>query len=863
MVKARARHDPTGDGTRRAGLEEYRRKRDFAQTSEPRGEPQRGARGFSFVVQKHAARRLHYDFRLELDGVLKSWAVPKGPSLDPSEKRLAVQTEDHPLEYGDFEGVIPAGEYGGGTVLVWDRGTWMPVGDPRRGLASGKLKFRVQGEKLAGGWTLIKLRGRAAADGKQNWLLIKERDEAARSADEYDVTAERPESVQNGRGVASVARARKRTWRSKTEGSSRNRKPPGARRGALPRFVEPQLATLVAEPPKGDEWLHEQKFDGYRILCRIERGEVGLWSRNGKEWTARFPEIASAAAALPVQAALLDGEVAVLLSDGTTSFAALQNATSEGSGGEIVYFVFDVLHRDGYDLRGAALEARKRELQSLLSAAEGTPLRYSDHVVGNGEEFFRHACRLSLEGIVSKKRAAAYESGRSRSWLKVKCVQAQEFVIGGFSEPQGRRKGIGALLIGVHDQGGKLRYAGKVGTGFTDERAQELRARLEQIEVEACPFESRPRAGRGVHWVKPELVAEIEFTEWTKDARLRHPSFKGLREDKAAVGIIRERPRPQGPETGGGASKRKAVPVAQAAAANAEASVAGVRLTHPDRVLYPAQGLTKRALALFYESIAEWILPDLRDRPTTLLRCPEGLRKECFYQKHVPAGAPAALRRVSIQEKTKVADYLVIDDLAGLVSLVQIGILEIHTWNSRAGRLEEPDRLVFDLDPAPGLAWRRVIEAAGRVRAWLREDGLESFVKTTGGKGLHVVAPLSPGAAWDACGAYARVVADGIVREEPGAYTANMSKAARPGKVFIDYLRNLRGATSVAAYSPRAREAAPVATPLDWNELKESLRPDRFTILSVPRRLAGLRADPWRPYSTLRQALPRGAATRR
>jgi bifunctional non-homologous end joining protein LigD len=879
------------------GLREYHKKRDFSITPEPRGAVAK-AEGRSYCIQKHAATRLHYDFRLELEGVLKSWAVPKGPSYDPADKRLAMQTEDHPTDYGDFEGIIPEGEYGGGTVLLWDRGTWEPIGNPHEGLHKGSLKFALHGEKLQGRWTLVKIKGRDTRDAEKSWLLIKERDELARPASKYSVVDERPESVATGRQMDEIAAARDKVWHSNRsyEGGAAprraaaarttSRRPaaaraaparkaaaqvdpsslPGARKAALPKFVPPQLATLVTDPPGGDGWLHEMKFDGYRILCRVEQRGAGLISRNGKDWTGQFPAVAEAAPALGAREALLDGEVAVLLADGTTSFQALQNRMSGGDGGQLVYYVFDLLHLDGYDLTHCPLERRKEALRSLMEGAEA-PLRYSDHVVGGGEKFFGEACRLGLEGIISKRRDGTYETTRTRSWLKVKCLKEQEFVIGGFTDPSGTREGLGALLVGVYDDEGRLKYAGKVGTGYTDAVLRDLRRRLRPLEQKTSPFAGRVPEASKAHWVKPELVAEVKFSEWTGDGRLRHPAFKGLREDKPAGEIVRERPKPTERVTGeakDAGSKRRpyrsgATPPALQSKpgpkTGGETQVAGVRLTHPDRVLYPVQGITKRDLAHYYESIADWILPHLEGRPLTLVRCPEGAEKECFYMKHSGVWAPPALRRVFIKEKTKQGEYLVVDDLAGLIGLVQMGILEIHTWNSTAEKLEQPDRVVFDLDPGPGVAWAQVIASARQVRDRLRELGLTSFVKNSGSKGLHVVVPFSPGTTWEEGYTFASAVAESLARDDPRAYVASMSKAERKGKIFIDYLRNNRGNTSVAAYSTRVHPGAPVSTPLDWDELDPAVGSDHFTVKTLPARLASLRDDPWRAYWKTRQRL--------
>jgi bifunctional non-homologous end joining protein LigD len=715
---------------------------------------------------------------------------------------------------------------------------------------------------------------------------------------------------------------------------------PGARRAALPAFVAPQLALLVAAPPEGDEWLHEIKFDGYRILCRVAQGRTRLLSRNGNNWTTRFAEVASAAADLSAREALIDGEVAVLRPDGTTSFNALQNLLEAGVAGKVIYFVFDLLHRDGVDLRGVRLEDRKAALAALVPPGANGVLRYSEHTIGGGDAYFRAACGLGLEGVISKRRDAPYQSRRDPAWLKTKCLREQEFVIGGFTEPEGARVGLGALLLGVYEDG-RLRYVGRVGTGFSSASAQALRRQLDRLIQPQSPFADHVTGVPRAHWVRPALVAEVAFTEWTPDGRLRHPSFKGIRQDKDPGDIVRERPltpapsgaspsaagrqpaqafpdhgapaqtapaqgapgqgawgqgtrgegtrgqgasdqgaagRPGSGEAGrdpvqrrkvgsrgsvGSAGKVRRRPSGGASRERAGADtpgepplVAGVTITHPSRVVYPGQGLTKLELAQFYESVAEWILPHLHGRPTALVRCPEGLRKACFYQKHSGSWAHEALRRVHIQERHKVGEYLIVDDLAGLIGLVQMGILEIHTWNARADRLEQPDRVVIDLDPDPSVPWTDVLAAARLVREGLGRLGLESFVKTTGGKGLHVVAPLVRGPGWDECAAFARAVAESLVRHDARRFVATAAKAARKGRIFVDYLRNVRGATSIAAYSTRALPGAPVSTPLGWDELDPALRSDAFGVANLRQRLAGLKRDPWARYWTLRQRLP-------
>jgi bifunctional non-homologous end joining protein LigD len=838
------------------GLREYRRKRDFKKTPEPAGQvaaeprPQRRA----FVVQKHAASRLHYDFRLELEGVLKSWAIPKGPSLDPADKRLAMHVEDHPLEYGDFEGIIPKGQYGGGTVLLWDRGTWEPVGDPHKSYRAGSLKFRLHGEKLRGGFALVKIGGRRQSrDEGRSWLLIKERDAEAESSRSTPIVEGQPTSVASGRSIEQIAAAEDRVWNSNRDGHDATAPPievPGARRAALPKFVQPELATLVERPPEGDRWLHELKHDGYRMLARLDHRRAQLLSRNARDWTQSFPDVAAAVARLPAEQAILDGEVTVLLPDGTSSFQALQNFMSGTAGGRLTYMIFDLLYLDGRDLTGARLEDRKAALARLLASAndKAAMLRYSDHVVGSGAEFLAQASRLGLEGIVSKRRDAPYRGTRGTDWLKIKCLAQQEIVIGGYTEPEGSRVGIGALLGGVYEDA-RLVYIGKIGTGFDTRTLRHLKARLTRLEQKTHPFAARPPGSARAHWVKPELVAQVKFSEWTSDGKLRQPTFQGLRSDKPATAVVRERP-----------SKAENDPKQPAPppAASGEPTVAGVRLTHADRVLYPRLGTTKLDLARFYESIAEWILPHLEGRPTTLVRCPEGVAKACFYQKHTGYWAPESLRRVKIQEKRKVGEYLIVDSLASLLGLVQIGILEIHTWNSVVDRLEQPDRVVFDLDPGPGVKWAEVIECARLIRDRLEALRLASFVKTTGGKGLHVVAPIAPGPSWDETAEFSRVVAESTVRAHPRRYVARMAKSERRGKIFIDYLRNVRGATSVAAYSTRAKPEATVSVPLAWDELSPRITSDHFTIANLRNRLDGLKADPWAAYWKTRQKLPEG-----
>jgi bifunctional non-homologous end joining protein LigD len=910
------------------GLQEYKRKRNFKATPEPAGEVKK-AKGNSFVIQKHAATRLHYDFRLEMEGVLRSWAVPKGPSLDPGEKRLAVHVEDHPIDYGGFEGIIPKGQYGGGTVLLWDRGVWYPEGDadPVAAYKKGRLKFRLDGEKLQGGWNLVRMGGRNQEDGHENWLLIKENDETAIPGSGEAITEERPESVATGLSLEEIAADPENVWQSnrpektasfkdkiaakvaKTTAKTAAKAPAkpkkattpkaapqpeasrsgidpaaisGARKGAFPSAIEPQLATLVEEVPREGEWIHEIKYDGYRALCEIQDGEARLITRTGKDWTDRFGPIAPAAARLPVRQAVLDGEVVILEPDGTTSFQSLQNALSENRDADLVYFAFDLLYLDGYDLRKAPLVERKEALSALLAGRAGA-IRMGDHVSGEGDQFFRHACNFALEGIVSKRADAPYRSGRGKDWLKVKCLRRQEFVIVGYTDPEGARVGFGALLLAVNGEDG-LVYAGKVGTGFNDKLLRDLRSRMGKIEIDKPAFRNAPRGAeaRRSHWIQPKLVGEVAFTEWTREGILRHPTFQGLREDKNPEEIVREEPqspppaqeaksaakpaakkapakkaakktaakkgpkppvRPapeEAPITSGGSSKKK------------EADVNGVRFTNLDKILYPDQGVTKRDLAVYYSRVADWILPQLKDRPLTLVRCPEGQTKTCFYQKHVNEHFPPTVQRIDVGDPEP---YGAVNSLEGLLGLVQMGVLELHIWGSHVPKIEQPDYVVFDLDPDEGLGWDRVVEGALAMRAFLGDLGLETFLKTTGGKGLHVVLPLTPKDDWDEIKAFTKAVAEAMVVADPKRYTSKLPKASRKGKVFIDYLRNGRGATSISAYSTRSRPNAPVSAPLFWEELETDVRGNTYTVRTLPERLESLPSDPWEGFNKVRQSL--------
>jgi len=855
-------------------LETYRKKRNFRITPEPAGrKPRQKRRGLEFVIQKHAASHLHYDFRLELNGVLLSWAVPKGPSLDPNDKRLAMHVEDHPMEYGAFEGIIPAKQYGAGTVLLWDRGIWLPKEDPAAGYSKGKLKFELKGEKLGGGWTLVRSHGSKWSHGSKYggdkaWLLIKEDDPFARRGADAGIGDDRPESVVTGRSLEDIAAEGDRVWHSGKSvkenvrsGAVRKRKRAfdvsgieGAVRRANPRFVEPQLATLVKTIPPGESWISEIKFDGYRMLCRVDNGEARIYSRNDKEWTANFPSIAHVASRLAVDSAWLDGEVVTLDAKGRTSFQALQKVLSENEEGSLSYFVFDIPYLNGYDLRQVPLLERKKVLGRILDAVPA-PLHLSFHQRGGGTAFLAEACKLGLEGSILKQADSRYSAGRNRAWLKLKCGKRQEMVIGGFTDPAGSRTAFGALLMGVYENG-QLRYSGKVGTGFDDDALETLRRKLDKL-VQAKPAFTNPPRGaeaRRCHWVKPLLVAEIAFTEWTDGGGLRHPSFQGLRMDKKAKDVARELEIDVAPETvpqeddpGGPQRKRSK---------SRERTV--IQISNPDKLFYPEAGITKRDLATYYQAVAHWMLPHLQQRPLSLLRCPNGWSQQCFYQKNADRGAHEAIDRVQVSTSDGPATYMMANTEDALIALVQMGVLEIHPWGSTAKALGRPDRIIFDFDPDDDLPWKNLVEAVRLIRTLLEEIGLQGFLKTTGGKGLHVVVPIKPTRPWSEIKAFSKAIAELLAVTFPDRFTARISKSSRKGKIFVDYLRNDEGSTAIAPFSLRARAKAPAATPISWDELPKDIRFDHFNIKTLPKRLRQARRDPWSDFFAVRQALTPG-----
>ncbi|SAK87778.1 DNA ligase D [Caballeronia arationis] len=905
-------------------LDTYQRKRRFDATPEPSGSTGKPAtkkaaarkaaakkaparsKALSFVIQEHDARRLHYDFRLELDGTLRSWAVPKGPSLDPSVKRLAVHVEDHPLDYGSFEGEIPEGNYGAGSVIVWDRGTWEPQsGTIREAIESyekGKLKFRLDGEKLHGGWTLVRSHMRGNGD-KEQWLLIKERDEDARAEADYDILLKKPGSVltdslgaRNRKGeiigrTERKAPARKSASKASKKPTKEDRPDIVANRNAeslrtlahepsvegavktkLPATLKPQLATLVDAAPPGGNWSYEIKFDGYRVLARIDRsassGGVQVWTRNGNDWTAKFSRQVTALEQLEIDSGWLDGEAVVLDDRGLPDFQALQNAFDAGRPQDIVVYWFDVPFLNGYDLRQVPLVQRRAILKALIEPVDDPALRFSDDFAFKPDDLLKSACDMALEGIIGKRIDSTYVSGRSSAWIKLKCRRRQEFVIGGYSEPSGSRGHFGALLLGVHDSQGKLQYAGRVGSGFDQSMLRDIKKELDKRETGKMPFAREPveRSRTRVHWVKPELVAECNFAEWTKERIVRQASFVSLRNDKPARQIVREEPKPAGQveaqaaeETAKPARKAavKKTAVKKAAAKKASSSkdaslVAGVKISHPERVIDKSAGIRKIDVVNYYESVADWMLPHLRDRPVSLVRAPEDIGGELFFQKH---SARLAIPHITQHEGIDPGHppLLTIESAGALVGTAQMGTVELHTWNALASSIEKPDRMVFDLDPGEGVGWERMTEAARLTRELLEELGLEAFCKTSGGKGLHVVVPIAKQAGWDEVKGFSQAVAQHMANTLPKLFSAKMGMQNRKGKIFIDYLRNNRGSSTVAAFSLRARPGMGASVTIDWNELDDVKSGDQWNIGNVRERLDSLRADPWAGYGKKRQ----------
>lgn len=869
-----------------ADLTLYRSKRDFAKTAEPSGEGAVGADGF-FVVQKHTASRLHYDFRLAIGGVLVSWAVTKGPSLDPSEKRLAVRTEDHPMDYADFEGTIPKGQYGGGTVMLWDHGAFQAEEDPAKGVREGKLKLTLEGERLKGSFALVRMANRRKGDkGRENWLLIKHDD--AEAATDHDVQ-EADWSVTTGRSMDEIAAgkpARKRKARQRSasqlaaskaeamKGSSRKptRRATTGRAGSSagaqaakpsgkpPAFVAPQLATLADESPDGDGWLYETKFDGYRMIAACDHGSVRCYTRSGKDWSARFGPIPDALAALNLPDTLLDGEIIVSDRSGRSDFSALQRALKEDPSA-LAFVVFDILRHAGKDLRSRPLLERKAALEKALTAKPKPPIHLSTYIEGDGARISRLACSRGFEGIIAKRGDARYRSARSRDWLKVKCVKRQEFVIGGWSLSS-KSRSFSSLLLGVYEDG-QLRYAGRVGTGFDGDTLEEIGARLARHARKTSPFDQVPAAiARSARWVSPVLVAEVTFAETTRDGAVRHAVFEGLREDKAAHEIVAETPDLKRSvargEAGKSAARKRGADTDKgrgSAMSDEETKVAGVRLTHPGRILFPRMQVTKKTLAEYLDAVADVMLPELDGRAVSLVRCPEGREKSCFFQKHAGAGLPSAFDTRPVKERSGTTkDYLVVNSREALVSCAQVGALEIHIWGSRLDRIERPDRLVFDLDPDEALDFGALKAAAVDLAEVLRSAGLESYPLLTGGKGIHLVMSLERRLEWDGVTAFARGFAAKMEDLDPKRFVASMAKKKRGGKIFIDHFRNQFGSTAIAPFSPRSREGAPVAVPVSWEALDDIKSAAAFSIGDGGKAIAA-QAGAWPSEKDRRQRL--------
>lgn len=874
-------------------LETYRKKRAFGVTAEPRG--RKGKRGGdAFVIQKHAATRLHYDLRLELDGVMKSWAVTRGPSLVPGEKRLAVHVEDHPIEYNAFEGTIPKGQYGGGTVLIWDQGRWIPEGDPHRGYAKGHLDFTLEGHKLKGRWHLVRMRKRPG-EKHEPWLLIKSGDEAARGPKDPDILEEKPRSVVSRRTVEGIAKASDAVWHSnrsigdnvktlkkakkaqsakktkkavgKAQAKSRpalaevdvlRGKPSRTKGSALPAFIPPQLATLADKAPDGSNWVHEVKFDGYRMQARLVNGKVKLFTRKALDWTHKFKPVANAVAQLDADSALIDGEIVVEDENNVSDFSALQDALKSGKS-NFIYYVFDLMHLDGADLTAKPLIDRKAALEELLKGADPNGVvRYSQHFEVSGSEMYEHACKMHLEGLISKLRDGPYRSGRSEAWIKSKCGQNQEFVIVGYKDASHLKGAIGALVLGYYEDG-TLNYAGRSGTGYSMQTARDIWKKLQPLRRETPAFGKLPEEERGRKgiWVEPKLIAEVTFAGFTAQGHVRHAAFNGLRADKAAKEVVREMPMPIGKAKKNAAKAAKAKPSVKpktATSRSAKSESSGpVKFTHPDRIYWTDVEITKQQLADYYRSVWDHMAPHVVKRPMALVRCPEGVGGQCFFQKHAAAGLVSERIRRIKDEKGE--ELIYIEDLDGLLTLVQAGVLEIHVWGSTVDDIEHCNRIVFDLDPGDDVPWAAVNKAARELRERLADLKLESFVKTTGGKGLHVAVPTN-GSPWDETKDFAHAMVLAMAADSPERYVSKMTKSIRGGKIFLDYLRNGRGATAIVAYSTRARPGATVSTPITWDELGPKLTPNKFTVLNIGRRLASLKKDPWADIDKVKQKLP-------
>ncbi|WP_323154824.1 DNA ligase D [Pseudomonas alvandae] len=850
-------------------LDDYNRMRDFAATPEPAAKRSRKstktAHALQYCIQKHDATRLHYDFRLELDGALKSWAVPKGPSLDPKVKRLAVHVEDHPLDYATFEGSIPEGHYGAGDVIVWDRGVWIPQGDVHDAYEKGRLKFELRGEKLAGLWNLV----RTHMPGKQEqWFLIKHQDDAARPESEYDVVAAEPDSVLSDRtivpkrrGKAAAAKPVKQPEEpAKPKSTKKTGKTTlsGAVAGPMPETLKPELATLVESAPDGD-WLYEIKFDGYRVMARIDNGDVRLITRNGHDWTHKLPKQAEALAALGLESAWLDGEMVVANEQGVPDFQALQNAFDAGSSGKIAYYLFDLPYLNGMDLRKVPVEERRAALAAVLEPNEDPLLRFSDSFEETPEALLNSACQMRMEGLIGKRQGSAYVSRRSSDWIKLKCKNRQEFVVVGFSDPKGARSAFGALLLGLHDvDSGELRYAGKVGTGFNETTLKSIYQQLLPLETKKAAVVNPPTGydAKGVHWLKPELLAEVAFAEMTKEGSVRHAVFHGLRNDKPAKAITQELPKTvkktaakDDTEPAPAKAKAKAKPKA----AQSPTLDGKVRITHPDRVIDASSGTTKMQLAEYYASVADFILPELADRPVALVRAPDGIAGELFFQKNPERLAIPGI--TSLDKDLAGQPIMIINNAEALIGAVQMSTVELHTWNGTSADLDKPDRFVLDLDPDPALPWKSMVEATQLTLSVLDELGLKAFLKTSGGKGIHIVVPITRKLGWDEVKGFSHAIVSHIAKLLPDRFSAVSGPKNRVGRIFIDYLRNGLGATTICAYAARTREGLPVSVPIYREEVAELKGANLWNVHNVHERLAEVGHEPWADLRKTRQSI--------
>ena len=829
-----------------SALKAYRDKRNFDITPEPAAGGVANENQRVFVIQKHWASRLHYDFRLELDGTMKSWAVPKGPSFDPADKRMAVHVEDHPISYNQFEGTIPPKQYGAGKVIIWDKGIWIPLEDPRQGMREGKLKFELHGHKLRGRWTLVRMKGRGN-ERQEPWLLVKEKDDHVRPAGQFSVVDEMPDSVKSLPDRPALEPV------VPEQDPPADGPPAGARKAALPETLQPQLATLVDTPPRDpDNWIYEIKFDGYRMLTRAENGRVHLLTRNGNDWTRKLPELANALEGMELPDGWYDGEIIMPGDRLPADFQALQGAFDSARTAKVVYYLFDIPYCAGYDLREVPLSQRREVLQRVVERKPAVTVRFSAVFDAPPQDIVASACRLGLEGVVAKRRDSAYVTRRSSDWIKLKCGQRQEFVIGGYTDPKGSRTGIGSLLLGVHDEGGKLRYAGNVGTGFNERTLRELRDKLDALAADRSAFAPDPALPRNAHWVRPELVAEVAYGEWTRTGRIRHSVFHGLRSDRKPAAITREQASHQAPPDAPAAPKRRATKPANDA--NAPELPASLRVSNPDRVIDAQSGTSKIELVRYYALVAPLMMEHLKGRPVSLVRAPSGVGGEVFFQKHAERYDMPGVEQLDGELSPDHQPMLEIARPEGLLSAAQMNVVEFHTWNGVKRAIGKPDRMTFDLDPGEGVGWTQVQEAAQLVRAFLTELKLPAFLKTSGGKGLHVVVPLKKQFDWDTVKDFSAAIVQHLARALPDRFVARSGPKNRVGRIFIDYLRNGFGATTACAWSARARPGLGISVPVSWDELPGLKGGDHWTVATVHERLEHGNG-PWQDYEASRAPL--------